>query len=491
MTPNLQQTTNLQQPLDSQQPAKKLFPWYLAHMRSDVKVRTQHQTMTPLSLVDRDNTRIQEMIAQSGQMRIERSFEILRDLRSQSDSKVQTSLKILPLLPGGSEVARTFDKQQIAVSKMMAALQRSADVNVTEPCIDKMADLLIAELEELRQGQRLITDCTSDLLCCLDENRLILELNLEFELTSKYQKLSLLAVPIEGFMPASERQSFIDYLDSCSKGSTAAFESTLQTADGKLVDLEWTAEWSPTSRCFFCRAKNITEKKERQRFKAEVEAMTSHDLRVPITGLGLVLDNIQMGTYGDLSQSGLEKIEQARQSINHMVELIDQLLAAEKLDAGELTSNPSAVCLSDIYARCGMILRSLQEQKNLNIKFPEKSTIIVNADFDHCCRILTNLLSNAISLAPNGSTIAVKETSRTHLQAVVSVIDQGPGIPENVRSTVFARYKSGRPVGGSGLGLYIAKKLTELQGGSIGFATEENKGTTFWFSLPKDMGLPK
>jgi PAS domain S-box-containing protein len=221
-----------------------------------------------------------------------------------------------------------LDGHIVALSKLIAVLDEPTD---TEMSIDKLTDKVIKELEHARQGEKLIADYTSDLLCCLDEKRLVMEINLEFELVTGYQKLSIAAVPVDKIIAEADRDGFIEYLNTRREHADGKMhECAVRCKDGTNVDLQWQVEWSQTAQCYFCRAKNITERKARQKLREEVARMARHDLRTPLTGLGLVMDNVQLGIYGSLSDEGMEQITQARATIDKMVEMIDNLINANK-----------------------------------------------------------------------------------------------------------------------------------------------------------------
>jgi PAS domain S-box-containing protein len=304
----------------------ELFRWYIALLRRDAKLRAQqHQNMTPLTLVERDKSRLQDLIAQSGKARVERSAEILKELKQRNADR----LGALRLMPGAGGIKRMFDENLVAASKMLAAVDGDTAEN-TEPSLDKLAELLVGELEQARHGERLIADYTPDLLCCLDENRLVLEVNLQFELVTGYQKLSIVAVPIDQFITVNELPSFQEYLAQKQAGIDGLdrIECGLRRPDGAIVDLEWHSEWSQTARCFFSRARDISERKQRERLRDQVTSMARHDLRGPLTGIGLVLDNVELGVYGTMSESGVQAVEEARKSIERMVEMVDELISS-------------------------------------------------------------------------------------------------------------------------------------------------------------------
>jgi signal transduction histidine kinase len=112
----------------------------------------------------------------------------------------------------------------------------------------------------------------------------------------------------------------------------------------------------------------------------------------------------------------------------------------------------------------------------------------IEVDPDRLVQVLTNLLSNAVKYSPAAATVHV--TAERNGGAVrVCVRDTGPGIPENFRARIFERFSqadasAAREKGGTGLGLYIARRFIEQMQGRIGFDSEPGKGATFWVELP-------
>jgi signal transduction histidine kinase len=111
----------------------------------------------------------------------------------------------------------------------------------------------------------------------------------------------------------------------------------------------------------------------------------------------------------------------------------------------------------------------------------------VRGDEGRIVQVLTNILSNAAKYSTEGSVIAV-EIKAVGEEVRFAVKNEGPGVPENEREKLFTRFgRIGRDNGDAsiGLGLYICSELVTLMGGSIGFESEANKVTTFWFTLPR------
>lgn len=484
-----------------------LHEWYLARLRQNVVRRGQQQKQTPMTLVGSDRARIQQLVLQNRVSHAQRSEEILAQLKAVRERGSGGPLRALNIQKDFDKMAAVLDS---VASKLLAALDvPAAECGANTDLVD-LTDRLIAELDQARQREKLIVSSTKDLLCCLDEDRRLLELNTQFETTTGLQKLSLLTVPIDNLIFEPDRTGFVEYVQASreSHADRLPIECRLERRDGAIIDVSWHIEWSATSSCFFCQGEDITDRKKNERLKDEIAAMIGHDLRLPATGVTLVLENLAAGIYGELSTQGQIKIDAAQDKVGSMLRLIDQLLDAEKLDAGEMPYTPTKIKLQDVYSHCFALVHGLAEKKQIKAVFPEQSERAVTADFDYSCRILFNLLTNAIKFSSPGSQISVEESERLiddRPQVVISVVDQGPGIPEQQQSIIFERYKQGAQqmsarsqsqsqsnnhLQSKGLGLYIARRLAQLQGGAVGVTSGVTsgvggRGSTFWFSLPQ------
>lgn len=233
-----------------------------------------------------------------------------------------------------------------------------------------------------------------------------------------------------------------------------------------------------------------TERFKLEQLKREFYSMVSHDIRTPLTTVGVVLELANQGQYGPISEELSDKLSTAERNTQRLLEMVGRLLAVEKLDEGRVELKFEDEEISEILDSAVESVQQLCEEKRVKLETkvtPEDA--IIRCDKSFIIQVLTNLISNAIKYSPEEGTISVI-ARRGFTSAEFSVADQGPGIPEGKRATIFERFKQAeaqrdRKAGGFGLGLAICKSIVEQHGGKIGVKSEEGKGSTFWFSLPE------
>lgn len=223
------------------------------------------------------------------------------------------------------------------------------------------------------------------------------------------------------------------------------------------------------------------------RRKQELMSMVTHDLRTPLTSIQATLTLFSEGIMGELSDAPLRKIKLAERNVHRLIKLINDLLDIEKLESGNMTVSRRNVILNSVINRAADSVCDLAEQSNVRIRH-KSSAVTILGDEDRLVQVMVNLLSNAIKYSPQGGEIII-DSCVLNDKVEISVVDQGPGIPQDYLSKIFERFQQVNPEDskarkGTGLGLPICKALVEAHGGSIGVTSELGKGSTFWFSVP-------
>jgi signal transduction histidine kinase len=221
--------------------------------------------------------------------------------------------------------------------------------------------------------------------------------------------------------------------------------------------------------------------------KQEYVSMITHDLKAPLTSLQMALALIQTGADDRADESEQKRLRNARSNVSLMVNLVNDLLDLDKLEAGELHLDLEPVKLTDAIAAAQNIIDSLAQEYGVEISVQNGNTTI-EADKRRVEQILVNLLSNAIKFSRRGSQVRIIQVADEEW-ATISIEDDGRGIEKEDQATIFDRFKQAQEEdsslkGGTGLGLAICKALVELHHGTIGVNSSEGKGSTFWFKLP-------
>jgi signal transduction histidine kinase len=229
--------------------------------------------------------------------------------------------------------------------------------------------------------------------------------------------------------------------------------------------------------------------RELSAMKEEFLALTTHDLRSPLAVISGVINFFTSGRLGDLTSEQKNMVSMMERNTQNLIELVNDLLDASKLESGTMRLEPAPVDLRGLIEELHEQMQPLAAEKEIALEerlpadLPE-----LQADRAKLRRILVNLLSNALKFTPKGGHITVnaaREGSFVH----VSVSDTGVGIPEEDLRDIFDKYaqarsRATRSEKGTGLGLYITRQLVELHGGKIGVRSEVGKGSTFSFTIP-------
>lgn len=235
--------------------------------------------------------------------------------------------------------------------------------------------------------------------------------------------------------------------------------------------------------------RDITERKQMEQMKSEFVSTVSHELRTPLTAISGVLGLLVGGALGELPASAKPMIEIAHNNSRRLSHLINDLLDMEKIAAGKMVFDMKLHPLSDLLDQAIKGNQAYADQYQVHYELDtDGKEVFVNVDQQRFLQVMANLMSNAAKFAPAGSSVMIRTLMQGNKMRI-EVQDQGAGIPEEFRGRIFQKFAQAdssdtRKKGGTGLGLAITKELVERMGGEIGFVSELNVGTTFYFKLP-------
>ena len=498
--------------------SQELLEWYFAFLRKDSQSRDA-SNFTPMALIKADQEiikqRISENIAKektSAQKREAAGASISLQKVSQVPRKTLVlvcvivcalQLSIALVLPTLNHLIPATTALCLILSCLALNDERKSELRINsaikhalpdQECVSKPGDLyksidvLINQNNLLKQKELLTFDYCPYLLCELDESFAVKSINFKASSLWGISKQQLAGINIMNLLSEPSRDLLSESLQRSQRFSNADSVNIISLAKGECVDLLWRSEWSETAKSYFCLAEDISLRMENERIKAEMSTMITHDLKAPISALVFWIDNMLSGCYGDLHEDAVYSLKRTDRNLRSVLALLDNLMDVEKLESSLVPCNKQKLKLNDSFDRVSEILADWLMEAKLELSC-QANELEVFADQEQVDRILINYCSNAIKVSPAGASIILRARAEGR-NAVIEVIDQGPGIPANLKGSLFHRLLSPsapntKLSAGSGIGLYAARKFAELQGGSVGASEGVNGGTILWFSLPR------
>lgn len=244
--------------------------------------------------------------------------------------------------------------------------------------------------------------------------------------------------------------------------------------------------------------RDITKEQAEGRAQAEFISTASHEMRTPVASiegyLGLIL-NPATATIDNKARDFAMKAHEAAQ---HLGRLFQDLLDVTKAEDGRLSNNPKVINIIQFTGNIIDALKPRADQKSLRLFFKPlmadssmktlEPIFYVDVDVDHLREVLSNLLENAIKYTPKGEVVI--NVNGNEDSVVISIADSGIGIPAEDIPHLFQKFyrvdsSDTREIGGTGLGLYLVRRLVEAMGGRVWVESEYKRGSTFYVELPR------
>lgn len=244
--------------------------------------------------------------------------------------------------------------------------------------------------------------------------------------------------------------------------------------------------------------RDITKEKSEEREQAEFISTASHEMRTPVASIEGYLGLALNPQTASIDIRAREYINSAHQSAQHLGRLFQDLLDVSKADDNRMKNHPQVVNIVNFTQKIVQEHMPKATEKGLRLIYnpspdddKEKHIApeyLVNLDNDHIREIIDNLIENAIKYTVKGDILVDIKGSDDHV--VLSVKDSGIGIPAEDMPHLFQKFyridnKDTQQIGGTGLGLYLCRKLAESMGGRIWAESTEGIGSTFFVQLPR------
>ena len=266
-------------------------------------------------------------------------------------------------------------------------------------------------------------------------------------------------------------------------------------------DLILSAYFSPIKResgfvsGLVCVLHDVTSQQKEERERKEFVSNVSHELRTPLTSVKSYVEALSDGAIND-PELAPRFLGVVSDETERMIRMINDLLSLSRMDSGTAKLNLEYVNINELFNyilnRFDMIIKNEaadpSQKKYTIVRYFTKKDLWVEINTDKFTQVVDNIMNNAVKYSPDGGVITA-HLLETHNHVILSISDQGLGIPRKDLGHIFDRFfrvdkARSRKQGGTGLGLAISKEVVNLLGGQIWVDSVEGKGSTFYISLP-------
>ncbi len=398
---------------------------------------------------------------------------------------LETSIQILV-----KKVARNADEEFLLFKLIMEQLRRDIEKNVTQATTVLRKEKGVVEFERARTEN--ILDNVGAGAIIIDEAGKILMMNPAAEEIYGAKLAEVAGRPISSKSDVKHVVALAAEIEaSIDKPLSKDVEVRGSDDTKRMIRSSWAIVKNETGRVvgMVLALTDLAAHKKVEKMEQEFVAHMTHELRSPLSSIAAGIELLMRSYKGKIDEEQGTLFTACLANVKRLSGLVNNILDFSKIESGQMTVYPKT---ADPLKICALAVDSLMPwaaKKGLNlslsadVRLPE-----VLADPDRTVQILVNLISNALKFTPKGGRIAVTAgVSPAEATVVFSVRDTGCGIPAADQQRVFEKFTqvaNPMSIGGTGLGLPIAKSMVELQGGRMWLESAEGAGSTFHFTLP-------
>lgn len=289
-----------------------------------------------------------------------------------------------------------------------------------------------------------------------------------------------------------DRAAFDGFVQRLRDGAPQVkFEAERRRRDGTFYTVEicWQLLTTRGRPVIMSLVQDITQRKEMDRMKDEFISVVNHELRTPLTSIHGAVMLLQQGAGGVLPPAAARLVTLAADNTDRLRRIVDDILHLEQIASGKMEFKLEPLDAARVVDLVAHGYETAAAAGDVTLAVQAAPGLTLTADAQRLHQVMANLVSNAIKFAPRGSRVLLEAGAAGPGRVRLSVTDAGPGIPDDFRARIFQRFaqadmNSRRTKGGSGLGLSIAKQMTERMGGAIGYESQPGH-TCFHVTFPE------
>jgi len=216
----------------------------------------------------------------------------------------------------------------------------------------------------------------------------------------------------------------------------------------------------------------------------------NHELRTPMNSVLGFAQMLEMNDEEPLTEKQKSAIEHILRNGNHLLELIDQMIELNEIEAGTLPLNMEDIPARDVFNESLYLIRARADQDEVSIidRTGDEDLPLLFTDSTRLIQVLLNLMSNGVKYNRKDGVVALSCEQLPEHMLRISITDNGIGIPAEQQDSLFQPFErlghELSQIDGTGIGLSITRQIVEMLGGQIGFESSEGKGSTFWVDIP-------
>ncbi len=364
---------------------------------------------------------------------------------------------------------------------------------------------LANELNEVASKSEVVINAIGDAVIAIDNNGIIQLINPAAQIITGWNKADAISLNYQSIIKLIDMKS--EAIEPSSNPISQALNTnseirtsnlTLVTRSGKKIMVSLVASpVSETASGVIVVFHDISKEKAEEREKAEFISTASHEMRTPVASIEGYLGLTLNPSTAQIDDRARDFIMKAHESAVHLGRLFQDLLDISKADDGRMSNNPIVINIIDFLEEVAQGFNQKAKEKGLDLNFLPKSSTnerlitpiyYIYLDKDHVREVIDNLIENAIKYTKQGKVDV--DIAGNDDNVIISIKDSGIGIPAEDMPHLFQKFyrvenKDTNEIGGTGLGLYLSRRLTEIMGGRIWAESKHNAGSTFFVQLPR------